>query len=121
MPPALTLETGLPSVARIPKVIGHHSPSHQWGMLRRTLFLLNPPWARAIVLVLRCCTSTYYFVDGPHGPGHGSRSRSRTGLIGRDFKDLEACLRHYSSDFACRLVGYLGYFSNFLLMGKSIV
>ena len=24
-----------------------------------------------------CCTSSYYFADRPHGPGHGSRSRSR--------------------------------------------
>ena len=28
--------------------------------------------------------STYYFVDGPHGPGHGSRSR--TGVTGGDFR-----------------------------------
>ena len=31
---------------RDPKVMGHHSPSHQWGMHRGSLFLLTLPWAR---------------------------------------------------------------------------
>ena len=25
--------------------MGHHSPSHQWGMHRRSFFLPTPPWA----------------------------------------------------------------------------
>ena len=29
------------------------------------------------MLVLGCCTSTYYFADMPHWPGHGSESRPR--------------------------------------------
>ena len=29
-----------------PKVMGRHSPSHQWDMHKRSLFLPTPPWAR---------------------------------------------------------------------------
>ena len=43
------------------------------------------------VSVLGCCTSTYYFADGPHGPRHGSGSRPR--LPSQYFRDLGACLR----------------------------
>ena len=28
------------------QIMGHHSPSHQWDMHRRSLFLLTPAWAR---------------------------------------------------------------------------
>ena len=28
-----------------PRVMGHHSPSHQWDMCGRSLFLLTPTWA----------------------------------------------------------------------------
>ena len=41
--------------------------------------------------VPECCTSTYYFADGPYGLRHGSRSR--TGPSSRDFRDPGACLR----------------------------
>ena len=29
-----------------PRVMGHHSPNHQWDMHRRCLFLLTPAWAK---------------------------------------------------------------------------
>ena len=64
-------------------------------MHRHSLFLPTPPWARETVSVPWCCTSTYCFTNKPYGPGHGSRSR--IGLIGRDFRDLGACLRHHTS------------------------
>ena len=38
-----------------------------------------------------CCTSTYYFEDGPHGPGYGSGSRLR--LPDWYFSNPGACLR----------------------------
>ena len=28
------------------RVMGHHSPSHQWDMHRHSLFLPTPPWAK---------------------------------------------------------------------------
>ena len=40
-----TLE-GIARRGRDLRVIGHHSPSHQWDMHRRSLFLPTPPWAR---------------------------------------------------------------------------
>ena len=45
---------------------------------------------RKIVSIPGCCTSTYCFADRPHGPGHGSRLRTR--LIGRDSRDPGAFL-----------------------------
>ena len=55
---------------------------------------------RELVSAPRRCTSPYYFMTRLDGPGHGSRSRP--GLTSRDFKDLGGCLRHHTSDRACR-------------------
>ena len=45
---ATNLDTreGIALRGRDPKVMGHHSPIHQWGMHRRLLFLPTSPWAR---------------------------------------------------------------------------
>ena len=51
----------------------------------RSLFLLTLAWVSGTNVGLGCCTSTYYFADGPHGPRHGSGSRPR--LPGRYFRD----------------------------------
>ena len=42
---ATSLDTldGITLRGRDPRVMGHHSLSHQWGMYRRSLFLLTPP------------------------------------------------------------------------------
>ena len=75
--------------------MGHHNPNHQRDMRRRSLFLLTPTWAKGTGISPRVLTSTYYFADEPHGPGHGLRSR--TGLSSQYFRDPGACLRHYTS------------------------
>ena len=46
-----------------------------------------------LVYVPRCGTGTSWIVDRPERPGHGSRSRLRTRLSRRDFRDLGTCLR----------------------------
>ena len=99
--------------------MGHPSPSHQWDMHRHSLFLSTSPWAREDSISPRFLPKHLYFEDNPHEQGHGSRLRAR--LIGRDFGDLGACLRHYTSDGTCRSIGYSGYFSTLLLIDKSIV
>ena len=35
---------------RDPRVMGHHSPSHQWGMHRRNLFFPTMPWAKKNII-----------------------------------------------------------------------
>ena len=72
-----------------------------------------------LVSIPGCCTRAYYFTDKSYGPTHGSRSRVR--LTSQDFKDLGVCLRHHTSDRACRLVSHSRYISTLLLMGKSVV
>ena len=74
--------------------------------------------ARKTVSVLRCCTSTYYFVEGPHGLGHGSRLR--TGLTGRDFRD-QGCVYAITpqTEFACQSV-IPGTFLLFLLWARVL-
>ena len=48
------------------------------------------------VSVPRCCTSTYYFADGPYGLVHGSRARTR--LSSWDLGDPRACLHCDTTD-----------------------
>ena len=43
-----------------------------------------------------CGTGTYYVTGGPERPKYGSRPMA--GLISQDFRDLGACLRHYTVD-----------------------
>ena len=43
------------------RVIGHHSPCHQWDMHRSSLFLPTPPWAKK------------YSISPRVGPEYGSR------------------------------------------------
>ena len=47
---ATSLDTldGIALRGKDPRVMGHHSPSHQWDMRGRSLFLLTPAWARGI-------------------------------------------------------------------------
>ena len=94
---ATSLDTldGITLRGRDPKVMGHHNPNHQWDMRRRGLFLLTSSWAKGTGISPRVLHKHLLFCDGPHGPGHGLRSR--TGLSGWYFRDPGACLRHYTS------------------------
>ena len=48
----VSIDTGLDTLdgialrGRDSRVMGHHSPNHQWDMHRHSLFLLTPTWAR---------------------------------------------------------------------------
>ena len=119
LPSAWTCEAGLPLEASIQELWDSVVPAISGTGANRVCSSLPKHGPGEPVLVPRCCTSTYYFVDGPHGQGHGSRSR--TGLSGRDFRDLGACLRRDTSDLAGRLVVSSGYVSILVPMGKSIV
>ena len=65
--------------------MGHHNSNHQLDMHGSSLFLLTLAWVSGTNVSLGCCTSTYYFADGPHGPRNGSGSRPR--LPGWYFRD----------------------------------
>ena len=96
LPPALTHEMGLPTKAGIPGLWDTSIPIIS-GTCTYTVCLSLPQHKPGEpVSVLACGTGTDYFVDKPERSGHGSRSA--TGLTGRDFGDLGACLNHYTSD-----------------------
>ena len=77
---------------RDPKVMGHHSPNHQWDMHRRNLFLLTSAWARGTSISPKVLHMHLLVYRQATWPGHGSRSRSRPGLPGQDFRDRRKCL-----------------------------
>ena len=77
---------------RDPIVMGHHSPNHRGTFTDAICSSLPQHGPGEPVSVPGCYASTYYFVDMPHGLGHGSGLGSRLGLLGRDFRDLGACL-----------------------------
>ena len=66
-----------------------------------------------------CCTSAFCFTDRPERPENGSKPG--TGLLGRDFGDPRACLCHYTTDGACRSVGYIGFVYAISPMGKDTI
>ena len=86
MAQAWTLEMGLPSKAGILELWDTTVPVISGACINTVYSSIPCHGLGKTVSVPGCCISTYYFVDGPHGPGHGSRSK--TGLTGRDFKDL---------------------------------
>ena len=91
MPPAWTLETGLPSKIGIPELWDTTVPIIS-GACTYTISSLPYHGLGKTISAPGCCTSTYYFSYGPHRLGHGSRSRAgahRPGL-----QDTRACLRH---------------------------
>ena len=96
LPPAWTHETRLPS---------------EVGILEL--------WDTPVPVINGTFIDSVYSSLPHHGLGHGLRSRKRLGS--RDFKDLGACLRHYTSDRACESVGHSGYISALSFIGKSIV
>ena len=92
LPTAWTHETGLPLETGIPGFLDStvlvscrtgedtvHSSTPEYG-------------SEEPVSVARCYTSTFGSTDGLEGPECGSRSGIE--LIGQDFGDLGACLRH---------------------------
>ena len=54
---------------RDPRIMGHHSPNHQWDMHRRSLFLLTPPWAREDNISPRVLHKHLLFRNTLQGPG----------------------------------------------------
>ena len=91
LPSAWTYEAGLPSEARILGFWDSAIPVIS-GTGTDTICSFSPRCGPGEPMsVPRCCISTYYFVDGPYGPGLGLGSRPR--LSGRYFKDLGAYLR----------------------------
>ena len=77
-----------------PRVLGWHSPSHQWDMHGHNLFLLTPMRAKGTSISPRCCTSAFYCTYRSERLEY--RPRSRAGLTSQDFKDLGACLRYHT-------------------------
>ena len=96
VPPAWTFETGLPLKERVLELRDTTVPIISGACTNTVCSSLPHHGQGKTISALGCCISTYCFVDRPHRPGHGSRSR--TGLTGRDFRDLGACLRHHTSD-----------------------
>ena len=62
---------------------------------------------REPVSILAYNTGSGCSADGPERPRHGSRSRA--GLIGRDFRDPRACLCYYTTDWASGSVSHTEY------------
>ena len=96
VPPAWALETGFPSEAGIPEL---------WdtivliirGICTDAVCSSLPRYGpRKTISVSGRCTSPHYYTVRPDRPRH--RSKSRPGLTSWDFRDLGACLRHYTSD-----------------------
>ena len=77
LPPAWTYEVELTSEARIPGFWDSAIPSISGTGVDIVLSSLPQHGPGESMSVLRCCTRTYYFTDGPYGPGHGSGSRPR--------------------------------------------
>ena len=96
MPPAWTFEKRLPSEVGIPGLWDTIVPVINGTCTDACCSSLSQHRLGEPVSVVGCCTRTYYFVDMPHGLGHGSGLR--TGLIDRDFRDPGACLHHHTSD-----------------------
>ena len=59
------------------------------------------------ISIPRCCTRTFYYIDGLERSAYGSRSR--TGLTGRDFTDPRACLHYRTVDWANESTVLRGY------------
>ena len=92
VPPAWTLETGLPSETRIlglwdTLILVISGTCVDSGCSSLPHYELGEP-----VSIPGCYISTYYFVDRLDGSGHGLRLMA--GLTGRDSRDLGACLYH---------------------------
>ena len=96
LPSARTCETRLPSEAGIPRIWDTLVP-----VISRidtdTVYSFSPKCGlEGPVLVSGCCTGSFYYADRPETLGFGSGSRAK--LMGRDFRDLGACLRHHFID-----------------------
>ena len=65
------------------------------------------------------CASAFSITDRSEWPEY--RSRQRSGVTGRHFRDLVACLRHSTTDLACRAVSRIGYVFIISPMGKDII
>ena len=97
LPSAWTLEAGLSSEAGIPELWDTSVPVISGTYIDAVCSSLPHHGPGETVAVAGRCTRPYHFTVRLDGPGQGSRSRP--GLTSRDFRDLGACLRHYT----CRL------------------
>ena len=91
LPLAWTYEAGLPTEAWILGFWAYTAPVIS-GIDTDIIYSSTPQYRlEEPVLVAECYTSTFGSTDRSEGPDYGSRSR--TGLIGQDFRDLRASLR----------------------------
>ena len=96
LPTVWTHEKGLPTEARIPGLWDTSVPFIS-GTYANTVCLSLPQHGLGEpVSVPRCGIGTGCFTGRLEGQGHGSRMG--IGLTSRDFGDLRACLRHYTSN-----------------------
>ena len=94
LPSALTYEAGLPLKARIPGFrAGAVLVINRIGA--DTVCSFSPRYGSEEPLsIARFYASTFDNTNRSEGPDYGSRSR--IGFTGKDFRDLRACLRHYT-------------------------
>ena len=83
---AWTYEAGLPAEAGIPRLWETSVLVISGTCTEAVCSLLPKHGPEEPVSIPGCCTSTFYCTDIPKRPRYGSRSR--TGLTGRDLRDL---------------------------------
>ena len=109
----------LPAKARIPRFRGSAFPII-CGTGADTVYSSPPQCgSKEPVSVPRCYASIFYCADRLERPKCGSRSRTR--LISGDIRDSRVCLRHHTTDWACRSISYTWYVYVISLMGKGII
>ena len=77
--------------------MGHPSPSHQWDMHRRNLFLPTPPWAREDSISPRVPHSHLLLHSQVEWAGAWVEVRARAHKPRLQGPKGVACLRHYTS------------------------
>ena len=95
-PSAYTLEVGFSLEAEISELWDTSVPVISGTCIDVVCSSLPQHRLGETISVVGHCIGPYYFIVKPNKPEQGSRLR--LGLISRDFRDLGACLRHYTAN-----------------------